>query len=50
MADAFFEAAVTREDPGAVIDEVFAVVSAQDALGDGHAHAVGDALAERARS
>ena len=46
VADALFEAAVTRDDPGAVIDEVGAVVGAQDSLGEGHADPVGHALAQ----
>jgi len=46
VADALFKAAISGQDPRAVIDEVFAVVVAKDALGDGHADAVGDALAE----
>src|ERR1035437_8882144 len=46
MTDSFLEASVTGDDPRAVINEMVAVVTAQDPLGDGHADAVGDALTE----
>ncbi len=46
VADPFFKTAIAREDPGAMVDEAFAVVTAQDLLGDSHADAVGDTLSE----
>ena len=46
VADAFFEAAVARNHPGAVVDQVFAVVAPQYAFSERHPDAVGDALAE----
>ena len=49
VADAFHQAAVTQEHVGVVIDNfvvIFVELSRQHFLGQGHAHGVGDALAQ----
>ena len=46
MTDPFFEASVAGDDPRAVINQVRAIIAAQDPFGDRHADAVGDALTE----
>ena len=48
LAHALHEAAVTGHHPSVVIDDLGAVFRAQHLFGDGKAHRVGDALAERA--
>ena len=48
VADALLEAAVAGDDEGVVVDHVGAERGAQPALGEAHADAVGEALAERA--
>ena len=51
VADAFHQAAVAEEDPGAVIDEGVAgavELGSEQLLGERHAHGVGQALAQRA--
>ena len=47
LADAFHEAAVTRDDVGVVVDEVVAKLRVQVRFGDGHADGIGEALAQR---
>ena len=49
VAHPLHEAAVARDHPGAVIDQLLAPARAQHLLGHGHAHGGGEALAERAR-
>ncbi len=48
FADAFHQIAVAADDVGAVVDEMVAEFSRQHALGQRHAHAVRQALAQRA--
>jgi hypothetical protein len=48
VADALHEVAVTRDHEGVVVAQLGAEAGAQPALGDRHAGAVADALAERA--
>jgi len=47
VTDAFHQAAVAGHDVGAVIDGVSTEAGAEVGLSNGHADAVGDALAER---
>ncbi len=47
-ADALHHAAVAGQHVGVVVDDVVAEGGGEEALGDGHADGVGDALAERA--
>ena len=49
VADALLEAAVAADHERVVVDDLGAELVAQPALGQAHADAVGDALAERAR-
>ena len=46
VGDALLEAAVAGEDEGVVVDQLGAEPGPQDPLGDAHAHAVGEPLAE----
>ena len=48
VADAFHQVAVAGDDIGLVIDQIVAEAGVQDALGQRHAHGIGDALAQRA--
>ena len=48
VADALHEVAVAADHEGVVVDEVGAEARPQPALGDAHAHAVAEPLAERA--
>ena len=48
VADAFHQAAVTGDDIGVVIHQRLAIAGAQDFLGHGKPHGVGNALTERA--
>ena len=49
VADPLHEVAVAADDEGVVVDELGAEARPQPALGDAHADAVAEALAERAR-
>ncbi len=48
VGDAFHQAAVAGDDPGAVIHQAAAEPGGEHALGQRHSHGGGDALAERA--
>jgi len=48
VGDAFHQAAVAGDDPGAVVHQAAAEPGGQQALGERHADGGGDALAERA--
>jgi hypothetical protein len=48
LADALHQAAVARDHPCAVIHDLPAPPGAQELLGDGEAHRIGDALPQRA--
>ena len=48
VADPFHQAAVTDNDVGPVIDQIFAVARRHHAFGQRHADGGGDALSERA--
>src|ERR1019366_2507624 len=48
VTDALFEAAIAGEDPGSMIDQLFAVVGAKDTLREGHTDPVSNALAQGA--
>jgi hypothetical protein len=48
VVDAFHQAAIARDHPGAVIDQVIAELRIEVAFGHGHAHGHGKALAQRA--
>src|SRR5437762_853362 len=50
LADAFHQAAVAGDDVGIVIDDIAAEPVGEQALGEGEAHRVAEALAERAGS
>ena len=48
VADAFHQAAVAGDDPGAVVDQAFAEFCREQTLRDGHADGGRQALAQRA--
>jgi hypothetical protein len=48
VADALHQAAVARDHPGVVVDDLGPEAGAQRFLGDGEAHGIGQALAQRA--
>src|SRR5262249_51252929 len=49
VTDAFHQAAVAANHPGAVIDQIRTEPRRKVPLRDGHAHGIGDALSKRAR-
>ena len=48
VADAFHQIAVAGDDIGLVVDQIVAEAGIEDALGQRHAHGIGDALAQGA--
>ena len=48
VADPFHQVAVAADHEGVVVDQVRAVLGAEDPFGDAHPYAVGEALPERA--